>query len=236
MKPELEICVQGIESAVAAQRGGADRIELCADLAVGGVTPSAGMIAVACRSLSIPVHVLVRPRGGDFTYSALEFAVMRHDIENAKSLGASGVVLGVLDHHGMIDRERTRALIALARPMSVTFHKAFDACRDAHTALEALAALGVNRILTSGGPTRAIDGLERLCDLTRRAGDRPTIMAGGGVTETDIPALLAGGLRAIHVGSSATTDGVTDPAKVRRLVASMVVADERRPGPGRQHS
>src|SRR3954447_3679785 len=131
----VEICVQGIESALAAQAGGADRIELCEDLAIGGVTPSAGTIAVACRRLAIPVHVLIRPRGGDFTYTEAEYEVMRHDVEVAKSLGAAGVVIGLLDPARAIDRERTARLIEAARPLCITLHKAFDHAADSIEAL-----------------------------------------------------------------------------------------------------
>lgn len=220
MSTVVEICVSGIESALAAQAGGADRIELCEDLAVGGVTPSAGMIAVACRRLTIPVHVLIRPRGGDFVYSEAEFEVMRHDVQVAKSLGASGVVLGILRADGRVDRERTARLIEIARPLSVTFHKAFDVASDPVEALEELIGLGVERILTSGGKSRAVDGLERLADLNRRAADQLVIMAGGRITESGIPKLVGVGLEEIHLGSAACTGGRTDAETVRRIVAA----------------
>ena len=134
----VEICVGDVASAEAAQAGGAFRVELCEHLAVGGTTPSAGAIALACRRLFIPVHVLIRPRAGDFVYSELELAVMRHDIEVAKSLGAAGIVMGVLTAGGTIDREQTASLAAHARPLSLTFHKAFDQVRDHLEALYTL--------------------------------------------------------------------------------------------------
>ena len=164
MRPavKVEICVGDVASAIAAEAGGADRIELCDNLAVGGTTPSAGTIAESCRRLSIPVHVLIRPRGGDFIYSEPEIAVMRHDIETAKALGAAGVVLGVLTADGAIDRDQTAALIALARPLSVTFHKAFDQTAEPLEALETLIDLGVERVLTSGGRPTALEGIETL--------------------------------------------------------------------------
>ncbi len=147
----IEICVGDVESAIAAEVGGADRVELCDNLAVGGTTPSAGTIAEACRWLSIPVHVLIRPRAGDFVYSERELAVMRHDIEAAKALGADGVVLGVLTREGGIARDPVAALIALARPLSVTFHKAIDQASDPLELLDTLMTIGADRVLSSGG-------------------------------------------------------------------------------------
>jgi copper homeostasis protein len=222
----IEICVQGVSSAIAAQAGGAHRVELCEDLTVGGVTPSAGAIAVACRSLAIPANVLIRPRGGDFCYSNFEYEVMRHDIETAKALGAAGVVLGLLNRDASIDQERTARLVALARPMSVTFHKAFDECRDPHAALALLIELGIGRILTSGQSPSAILGIERLSELVRLARGRTVIMAGGRIEETHISALREAGLEEIHIGSSVCVGGQTDAERVRRAVraASLPVA------------
>jgi copper homeostasis protein len=218
MKLMLEACVAGVESALAAQQGGADRVELCEDLAVGGVTPSAGVIAVACRALEIPVHVLIRPRGGDFLYSEWEFEVMRRDLETAQALGAAGIALGLLRADGSVDRERTARLVEAARPLRVTFHRAFDLVREPHRALEELIALGVDRILTSGRSPTAREGLARLGDLARSAAGRIGIMAGGQVREDDLLAILAAGLREVHAGSALRTGPVTDASKVRRFV------------------
>ena len=146
----VEICVDSAGGAFAAERGGADRVELCDNLMEGGTTPSAGCIKVARRGLKIALQVIVRPRGGDFLYTADEFDVMREDIRVAKELGADGVVVGCLTAEGEVDRVRTEELIALARPLNVTFHRAFDMCRDARRALEDLISLGVDRVLTSG--------------------------------------------------------------------------------------
>lgn len=220
MSVVVELCVQGIESARAGEAGGADRIELCENLDVGGVTPSAGTIAVACRRLAIPIQILIRPRGGDFHYSDAEFAVMEHDIEVARSLGAAGVVLGVLQADGSVDRERTARLIAIARPLSVTFHRAFDAVPDPFAALDDLIALGVDRVLTSGGRDRAVIGIGRLADLHARAERRIILMAGGRIVRDDIPTILGSGLREIHIGSAACREGRTDPGLVHRLVAA----------------
>ena len=132
----LEVCVDSVESAIASEKGGAQRIELCSDLTEGGITPSAGMIAMTRKRVSIALHVLIRPRAGDFNYSDQEFEVIKRDILLAKQLGANGVAVGVLDLKGNIDVARTRELVLLARPMAVTFHRAFDVTRDLLTALE----------------------------------------------------------------------------------------------------
>jgi copper homeostasis protein len=216
-----EICVQGVESALAAWRGGADRIELCEDLKVGGVTPSLGAITLACSRLTIPVHVLVRPRGGDFRYTDAEFDVMRMDVDALKTLGASGVVLGLLNADGTLDRERIARLVDCARPMAVTFHKAFDDCRDPEEALEQLIDLGIERVLTSGKSQSAIDGLPLLTRLVQHASGRITILAGGGIALSDVPPLLHAGLTEIHVGSSVCIEGKTDAVKVHKLVEAV---------------
>lgn len=185
-KPLIEACVDSVESALAAESGGASRVELCDNLLEGGTTPGAGAIAAARARLRIPLHVMIRPRGGDFCYSDAEFDAMQHDIAMAKELGAAGLVFGVLRPDGTVDVERTRALIALARPLSVTFHRAFDVTPDAFEALEALIELGVDRILTSGQAPSVTDGLPMITELVTRAGSRIVIMACGGVDERNI--------------------------------------------------
>jgi copper homeostasis protein len=210
----VEICVSDVESAIAAEAGGADRVELCDNLAVGGTTPSAGTIAEACRWLSIPVHVLIRPRGGDFAYSERELAIMRHDIDVAKALGAAGVVLGVLKDDATIDAGQTAALVALARPLSVTFHRAFDQTRDLPQALQTLIALGVDRVLTSGGRPTALEGIDTIVDLVHRAGSQIAVMAGGGLDVEKLPRIIhQNGPREVHL-ASAVVRTVTSPAAV----------------------
>jgi copper homeostasis protein len=204
----LEACVDSVESAIAAQEGGASRVELCADLLEGGCTPSAGTIQLARKLLSIRLHVIIRPRGGDFCYSDAEFESMKLDIALCKQLDVDGVVIGLLQPDGTVDRERTQALIALARPLSVTFHRAFDVTRDPHEALETLIGLGVDRVLTSGQEVSALEGLDLLTDLVRLAGERVTIMPGGGITERNVAKIIAAsGVREIHVYSAGTLEG-----------------------------
>ncbi len=216
MPVPVEICVEGLTSALAA--GSASRVELCENLAVGGVTPSAGAIAVACEKLAIPVHVLIRPRGGDFVYDDNELLAMKRDIQAAKGLGASGVVLGCLSREGRVDLDRTAWLIEQARPLSVTFHKAFDAARDAFEALDDLITLGVDRVLTSGHAPSAIEGLKTLVELTHRASGKLVVMAGGSITLGQIGPIVAAGVREIHLGSAACVGGLTDAGRVGEIV------------------
>jgi copper homeostasis protein len=200
----VEICVGDVESAIAAEAGGADRVELCDNLGVGGTTPSVGTIAEACRWLSIPVHVLIRPRAGRFVYSERELAVMRRDLEAAKALGAAGIVLGLLDAEGRVDRDRTAPLVELARPLSVTFHKAIDCSNDPFEAIDQLMAIGVERVLTSGGLASAKEGVETIRSLVDRAAGRISIMAGGRLAVDHLDAVIRGsGVREIHLGSAA---------------------------------
>lgn len=214
----VEACVQGIESALAAEEGGADRVELCEDLSVGGVTPSIGTVIVARQQLSVPIHVLIRPRGGDFRYSQAEFAAMLQDVAAVRAAGADGVVLGTLDDDDRIDRGRMAALIDAAGPLSVTFHKAFDEAADRDEALETLVELGIGRVLTSGGAPTAREGLAELGRLRRRADGRIVVLAAGQLREDDLPGLLEIGLNEVHTGSAIGPAGRTDPALVRRFV------------------
>ena len=200
----LEVCVDSMASAFAAQTGGAHRLELCASLAEGGLTPSAGMIELACQQLSIGSMVMIRPRGGDFLYSDAEFAIMQADIDMTKQFGAPGVVFGLLTAEGTIDRTRTAALIERARPMQVTFHRAFDMVADPHAALDTLIELGVDRLLTSGLERNPLLGAPLIAQLVQQAAGRIEIMPGGGVTHENIAAIAQQtGVRELHMSGRA---------------------------------
>jgi copper homeostasis protein len=177
----FELCADSLESAKAGQAGGADRMELCEQLSIAGVTPSIALLAAVLDEVSIPVHVLIRPRGGDFVYSGAEISLMRRQIEQCKAAGAAGVAVGVLRRDGRVDVERTRELFELARPMKVTFHRAFDEAGDLDQALEDVIASGADCLLTSGGASNVLEGAERIGRLQIQAGDRLEVMAGGGL-------------------------------------------------------
>jgi copper homeostasis protein len=177
----FELCAETIDACIAARNGGADRIELCSGLSEGGITPSHGLVHAAVERSGLPVHALVRPRGGDFLYSASEVSVMADDIVHMKHLGVAGVVFGLLHPDGTVDRDRTRALVELARPMQVTFHRAFDATPSLTDALEDVIALGCDRVLTSGGQRDVIAGASSLAALVQQAADRIQVAAGGGL-------------------------------------------------------
>lgn len=190
-RPIFEVCVDSIDSALAAERGGADRIELCSDLLEGGLTPSYGVLKVARERLRIAVMTMVRPRGGDFCYAEAEFAAMVHDVRMAKDAGANGVVFGILTPDGDVDVERTQRLIEEARPLAVTFHRAFDMTRDPFAALDTLVGLGVDRVLTSGQEPSVLEGLDLIAELFARAGGRIIIVPGGGITDRNIARIRA---------------------------------------------
>jgi copper homeostasis protein len=200
----LEICVESVDHAIAAERGGADRIELCSDLSSGGITPSAGCMQTARRHLGIPIHVLIRPRPGDFEYSDRELEIMRNDILAAKQIGMNGVVLGVLQENTRVDVERTKALVELAHPLPVTFHRAFDASENLETSLEDVIQTGASRILTSGGQARATDAIAILARLVQMSGERILIMPCGGITSENVVEIIRM-TRAHEVHSSAGT-------------------------------
>ncbi len=187
----LEVCVDSFASAFNAQQGGAARIELCSSLSEGGLTPSYGLIEVVRQQLSIDVFVLIRPRRGDFLYRREELEIIKKDIAAAKRLGANGVVLGVLKKDGRVDVEQMQQLIALAHPLPITFHRAFDVTPDPYQALDDLLQLGIPRLLTSGQQATALQGAGLICKLIQQAGKSMVIMPGSGVDEGNITTLMA---------------------------------------------
>jgi copper homeostasis protein len=201
----IEICVDSVASAIASERGGADRIELCSNLREGGTTPSAGTVEVVRSGTLLGVQVMIRPRCGDFCYSGEEFEIMRHDVLAARQFGANGVVLGLLKEDGSIDVERTRELAELARPLSVTFHRAFDLsrdlARDVKGALEAVILTGADRILTSGGKPAAMEARSILAKLVQDAEGRIRILACGGINASNAATIIRdAGVNEIHAG------------------------------------
>ncbi|MEK7723795.1 MAG: copper homeostasis protein CutC [Acidobacteriota bacterium] len=182
----VEVCVDSVESALAAELGGADRVELCDNLMEGGTTPSFASIEIARQRLKIGLHVIIRPRGGDFLYSDLEFEIMKRDIEIAKQIGVDGVVIGILDEYGSIDIARNRELIQLAKPLSVTFHRAFDVTANAQKSLNSLIDLGFERVLTSGQEATAFEGLETIAELVKTADEKIIVMACGSLNERNV--------------------------------------------------
>jgi copper homeostasis protein len=177
----FELCAETIDACVAARDGGANRIELCSALSEGGITPSHGLAHAAVRNSGLPVHTLIRPRGGDFLYPTSEIAVMAEDIAHMKELGAAGIVLGLLTSGGTVDLYQTRSLVELARPMEVTFHRAFDATPSLPEALEDIIAIGCERVLTSGGERDVIAGASPLAALVEQSAGRIQIAVGGGL-------------------------------------------------------
>lgn len=182
MDPVKEVCVESYQEALIVIAAGATRIELCENLSVGGTTPSYGTIRKVTEKIQVPAMVMIRPRGGDFCYSMDEFEIMRHDIEVCHQLGVCGVVFGLLNNDQTIDIERTAELVNLARPMQVTFHKAIDDAKDILKAVEQLKAIGIDRILTSGGLPTANEGSNTLRKMIEIAGKQPKIIVAGKVT------------------------------------------------------
>lgn len=225
---KLEICANSYQSAKNAQEAGAHRIELCQELSVGGITPSFGLLKKVIEELDVPVFVLIRPRSGNFVYSDDEFQIMKNDIQACKDLGCKGIVSGVLKPDNTLDEERTKILIDLAKPLSFTFHRAFDEVKNPKEALLQLIELSANRVLTSGQKATAEEGLELLKELNVLAENRITILAGGGITSKNVNLFKEAGLTEIHASASSTKkedDGMfsvpitfSDPIKIKAIL------------------
>ena len=195
----VEAAVETLEDALAGKRAGADRIELCANLGVGGTTPNAGLIASVVQQVNHPVFVMIRPRGGDFVYAADEIDAMIEDIDRARPLGIAGIVTGALRSDGSVDVDSMRRLMSPAAGLPVTFHRAFDVVRNPTEALEQVIDLGASRVLTSGGAATALDGAVAIAMLVDQAGERVSIMAGGKIREQNARDVIARtGVREVH--------------------------------------
>jgi copper homeostasis protein len=225
----LEISVETLESALAAERGGADRIELCGDLSVGGITASAELMLEARANVAIPIFAMIRPRAGDFVYSDDEFTAMRAGLRMAYRLQLDGVVLGILTSENRIDIGRTRELVELARGMQVTYHRAFDEAADLHQALADVIQSGAKRILTSGGAKSALEGAAVLAELIEAAGERIIVVPGAGISATNIEQVAQRTkAREFHSGlSSAIPYGSRDLKKFEEEVRKLAEAAGR---------
>jgi copper homeostasis protein len=223
----LEISVETSEAAVAAERGGADRIELCAELLVGGLTPSEDLMRMVRAKVTLAIFAMIRPRAGDFIYSAQELAQIRGEIDTAKQLGMDGIVLGLLTRDRSVDVERTRQLVKTAQPLPVTFHRAFDDAANLDAALEDVIATGARRILTSGGSSTAPAGIDKLARLVVAAKDRILILPGGGINSSNaVDVARQTGARELHSGlGSVLAYGQEDyglfESEVRKLAAQL---------------
>jgi copper homeostasis protein len=218
----LEISVESVEAAVAAERGGADRIELCSDLSVGGLTPQTALLRAVRQQIQIPIFVMIRPRAGGFVYLPAEFAQMKESIAEAKDSGADGLVFGILRPNGTVDIDHTRELVELTQPLPVTFHRAFDSCADFSQALEDVVRSGASRILTSGGAASALEGIDNIAMLITVAA-QVTIVPGAGINMRNILQIAAAtGAREFHSGlSSVLPHPPTDYLQFEKEVRAM---------------
>jgi len=224
----IEICANSYQSAINAQEASAQRIELCSELSVGGITPSYGLLKQVIKELKIPVFVLIRPRSGNFYYADSEFEIMKHDIQACKDLGCKGIVSGVLNKDNSIDIERTKELIELTKPLEFTFHRAFDCVKNPKKSLEQLIDLGIDRVLTSGQETSAEKGLELLKQLKKQAKGRITILAGGGISAENVIKFKEAGFNEIHASASSIIESIdslfsepltySDPEKIKAIL------------------
>ncbi|WP_019614185.1 copper homeostasis protein CutC [Psychromonas ossibalaenae] len=196
----VEVCIDNIESLFTAQKSGAGRIELCSSLALGGLTPSSGLIELAVKHASVPVYTMIRPRDGDFLYSSFEVEMMLKEIHSARSLGAQGVVFGVLNEDAQIDKDILKSLMRESAGLGVTFHRAIDCCRDVHSAVEAVMSAGCERILTSGLADNAYDGRAVINQMVKQSAGRLSVMAGAGINSDNVGMIIKeSGICEVHL-------------------------------------
>lgn len=226
---KLEICANSYQSAMNAQKAGADRIEFCSELSVGGITPSYGVLKKVSEEITIPVNVLIRPRSGHFYYSEEEFSLMKENIKLCKQLGFNGIVSGVLNIDNSIDITRTKELIELSKPLSFTFHRAFDCVSNPKKSLEILIELEVDSILTSGSREKAAQGIELLKELNQLANGKITILPGSGINSKNVKLFKEAGFQEIHSSASkiiskinidlnSTEPTVSDVTKIKEIL------------------
>ncbi|NLI89756.1 MAG: copper homeostasis protein CutC [Epulopiscium sp.] len=200
----LEVCVDTVEGAIAAEQGGATRLELCSNLIIGGTTPSISLLKIVKENVKIPVHAIIRPRFGDFCYSDLEFEEIKDQVVAMKEAGADGVVIGIVKPEGLLDKVRMAELIELAKPMHVALHRAFDVCKDPFETLETAIDLGIQTILTSGQKQTALGGADLLGALIEKANDKIDIMPGGGInSDTILEIMEKTGAKSYHMSGRA---------------------------------
>ncbi len=220
----VEVCANSLQSALNAEKAGADRIELCSELAVGGITPSYGLLKSVSKQISIPVNVLIRPRSGDFTYSNAEFEIMKKNISLCDDMGFNGIVSGVLHKDATLDNDRTKALVEASNQLQFTFHRAFDWVQHPKKVLEQLENLGVNTILTSGQKSSAAKGIDLLGDLLQQ-NSKCIIMPGGGIRVDTIVQFKAKGFKAVHLSGLKFISTMDDLPKVSMNSASFLRDD-----------
>lgn len=208
MNYKLEICANSVQSCINAQEGNADRVELCDNLWEGGTTPSAGVIKLARQRIDIGLFVIIRPRGGDFLYSKLEFEVIKEDIRMAIDLGADGIVSGILHADGLVDKDRTSQLVEMCGDLPFTFHRAFDLTSDPYRAMEDIIDCGAKRILTSGLQPSVPKGMDMLKKINKKANGRIVIMPGGGINEDNAMEIVEKtGCNEFHMSGKVVEDG-----------------------------
>lgn len=221
----VEVCANSVESAINAERAGADRIELCSELAVGGITPSYGLLKTVKERISIPIHVLMRPRSGDFTYSDAEYKVMLEDIALCRQMGVAGIVSGVLHTDFTLDIARTAALMEAAQGMKFTFHRAFDWVKNPKQTMETLAELKVDYVLTSGQGKSALEGMDLLRDL-KRLFPNVAVMPGSGINEVNVRSFLEAGFEAIHLSGTKFRQTLAAPPPISMNSVSFLNDDK----------